>query len=343
MVIRRVTIQDIADKVGVNKSTVSRALSGSPQVSEEMRARIIQSAKEMNYVPNEVARSLYRGTTNSVGLLVLDIMNPFFAEFARGAENYLLNHGYSLVLCNSDGKLERERLQLNLLREMRVSGLILTVLNPNASHFNELVNERYPMIMLDKYEGSEEVSYVTVDGVVGGRMATEYLLKIGHRRIGHIAGPQRMSAHEYRSKGYLEALMAYEVPADPDLIIDTDESTSDEGYRVMKKFLQMPKDKQPTAIFAFNDIVAMGAYRAIIEAGYEVPRDYSLIGYDNIELASLLSVPLTTIEQPTYDQGKLAAMMLLEIMENPKHAKAKAVVLQPKLVIRETTAPYRGT
>lgn len=334
---RRVTIQDIAHAVGVSKSTVSRALNDNPKISLETRLKIQQVARKMNYVPNHLARGLTQGSTKTVGLVVLDIMNPFFAEFARGAENYLLKHEYTLILCNSDGDIKREISQIEMLIEKRVSGLILAVVDPEQEHFTRLCEESIPMVLLDRYEKNNDVSYVTVDGVVGGRLATDYLASIGHRRIGHIAGPKTMAAHYYRLKGYQAALRDHSIPYDPSLVRAVREHSREESYRVMNEFLAMSPELRPTAVFAFNDILALGAYKAILDAGLCIPEDISLVGYDDIELSSLLPVPLTTIHQPTYDQGKLAAMILLELLSSKTSPKPRRVVLEPTIVIREST------
>lgn len=333
-----VTIKDIAKKANLSPSTVSRALNDNPVINEETRERVKKIAEEMGYERNELARGLVKGGIGAIGLIIPDITNPFFAEVARGVEDAANKRGYGVILCNTDEDPNKERGYKKLLQRKRVNGLILTSVTVDDPYMNLTESPTHlPLVLVSRIWKETDISYIAVDDYKGAKMAVEYLISLGHRRIGFIGGPKNISPSQDRMRGYKEALEEHNIPLQTEITSYAD-FTREAGRRVMKRYLKL--SDPPTAIFAANDMIALGAIEAIEEEGLLVPDDISVIGYDDISYASLPRIMLTTVAQPMYDMGFMAAEYILDVVEGKRKEKLQKI-LRPKLVVRKTCASVK--
>lgn len=329
-----VTLADVARAAAVNISTVSRALSGAYGVRRSTRQKVREAAERLAYRPNRVARGLATGRSHTLGLIVSDIRNPYFAEVARGAEDAASQAGYDLVLCNSDLDPGKQMRYVRALLEKRVDGLLMnSVAELNRQQQQELAACGLPIVLLNISPGLRTFSTVSGDNFEGGCLAGAYLLGLGHRRIAHLSGPRRHGNLTARAKGFLKAMQATD--ATPTVIHG--EQTYTGGYHMAKKVLAQHPDV--TAMFAGNDAMAFGAVKAILEAGLSVPEDLSLVGFDNVELASIIRPPLTTIHQPKYEMGQGAVEILLRLADRTGPRMPEHHVLGVQLVERQSCRP----
>jgi LacI family transcriptional regulator len=326
------TIKDVANLAGVHPSTVSRVINNDSRISEKTKNKVLLIIKKLGYTPNAIARGLKTKRTNTLGMLIPDITNPFFAEIARGVEDAANKNNFNVILCNTDDKLKKERTYLEILRGKRVDGLILGTAHIRDKSILELEKKKFPYILVSRNIEGLDKNCVIVDDVAGGIIVTEYLIKLGHRRIAHITGPLKTRSALNRLKGYKLALKKYEIEYRDELAGQGDFRIKG-GYQVMKRFLKLPEP--PTAIFAANDLLALGAIQVIQKKKYHIPEDFCIIGFDDIRLASFVYPPLTTIRQPMLEMGAIAVKMLLKIIEEGEFNQRK-IVLKPKLIIRES-------
>jgi LacI family transcriptional regulator len=326
------TIKDVAELVGVHPSTVSRVINNDSRISEKTKNKVLLIIKKLGYTPNAIARGLKTKRTYTLGMLIPDITNPFFAEMARGVEDEANKNNFNVILCNTDDKLKKERIYLEILKGKRVDGLILGTAHIKDKSILELEKKKFPYILLSRNIEGLDKNCVIVDDVVGGIIVTEYLIKLGHRRIAHITGPLKTRSALNRLKGYKLTLKKYEIEYRDELVGEGDFRIKG-GYQVMKRLLKIAEP--PTAIFAANDLLALGAIQAIQKKKYHIPEDFCIIGFDDIRLASFVYPPLTTIRQPMLEMGALAVKMLLKIIEEGEFNQRKEV-LEPKLIIRES-------
>jgi LacI family transcriptional regulator len=338
---RRPTQEDVARLAGVSRATVSYVINnrtdGNVRISEETRCRVLDAVKELGYRPNVLARSLRQGQTHTIGMIVPDNTNPFFAEVARGVEDTSFQQGYSVILCNSDSDPDKELLYTNVLAEKRVDGILFVAVGMSAERICGLQERRMPVVVVDR-----DIPDVAVDSVMtanerGGWLATRHLIELGHRRIGCIAGPSDVTPSAERGTGYRQALREAVLSVEEELIMRGD-FQYESGYQAARQLLSM--DDPPTAIFACNDLMAIGAISAAVELGRQVPADLSVVGFDDVPLASFANPALTTVVQPKHEIGVVAATMLLERMQDPDKPPRRRM-LNTKLVVRKSTAPAR--
>jgi DNA-binding LacI/PurR family transcriptional regulator len=326
------TIKDVAKLAGVHPSTVSRVINNDSRISEKTKDKILLIINKLGYTPNAIARGLKTKRTYTLGMLIPDITNPFFAEIARGAEDTANKNNFNVILCNTDDKLKKERTYLDILKGKRVDALILGTAHIKDKSILELEEKKFPFILVSRGIKGLNKNCVIVDDIAGGTMATEYLIKLGHRRIAHIAGPLKVRSAINRLEGYKFALKKYKIKYQEELVEEGDFRITG-GYKAMKKLLGLPEP--PRAIFAANDLLALGAMQAIQKKKYHIPEDFCIIGFNDISLASFVYPPLTTVRQPMQEMGALAVKMLLKIIEGGEFNQKK-VVLKPKLIIRES-------
>lgn len=334
-----VTIKDIAKLANVSITTVSRVINNKSEgVSEETRNRILQLVKELGYQPNAIARGLVTKKTKTIGLIIPDISNPFFPDIARGVEDSAHIYGYNVFLCNTDDNLEKESEYINALKEKYVDGIIFTSSAPsNYEHIMELIKSGVPVIMMDRRIESEDIYGVFIDNYEGGYLATKHLIDLGHRKIACITGPLNVRNARERLAGYKKGLLENGLEVDEELIFEGDYKINS-GIVGTEKLLNNNKDI--TAIFACNDLMAYGAYETIRSYGYKIPDDISIVGFDDIQLSQILEPQLTTIRQPAYDMGLTAARMLIKLIEGKKLNK-KIVTFKPQLIIRQSTGTVK--
>lgn len=330
-----ITIRDVANAAGVHPSTVSRVINGNSNISQKTVKKVLSIIKELNYTPNALARGLKTSKLQTFGMLIPDIANPFFAGLARGVEDAANEHGYNVILCNTDYSLEKELRYLRLLEERRVEGLILANAKFRYKSIMELEKRGFPYMLLSRNIKGLQKNSISIDNIAGGFLATEHLIRLGHRKIGHITGIYNTTADMDRIKGFKQALQYHKIPFNKQYVGKGDFKNKG-GYQVMNNFLKLVDP--PTAIFTANDLLAVGAIEAIREKGYDVPHDFSIVGFDDIRLASYLSPPLTTIRQPMLEMGYLAIIKLLERIEN--QVNHENIFIKPELIKRKSSRNY---
>ena len=328
----RVTIKDIAREAGVSVTTVSRVLNNKADVSDKTREKVLKIIDRLNYNPNSIARGLVMNKTYTIGLIVPDISNAFFAEIAKAIEDELREYGYSVIFCNTDNDKDREKESIDLLRSKQVDGLIGAFSHDSKDEVLALGKAGFPIVQIDRLVDDSQIPFVIIDNILSGYEATEYLIKKGHRRIAHITGALDTNTGIRRAEGYRKALQEYGIEIDEELVMEGDFS-QESGYLAMKEILERNKDL--TAVFAGNDMMALGAYRAIYAAGLKIPEDISIIGHDDFTLASLVSPALTTMQQPIYKIGKVAASLLIDIIKGKKN-KEGLIVVNTSLIERSS-------
>ncbi len=327
-------MRDVAERAGLSVSTVSHVINNTRAVSDESRQRVMSAMEELDYKPNALARSLRRRKTNTLGMIVPDSANPFFAEVARAIEDTSFAQNYSIILCNSEGDLEKQQAYTNVLIENRVAGILFVAAGISTELVNDLEQRRVPLVVVDREVPGVEVDTVMTNHAQGGYLATQHLIELGHRRIACIAGNSEVSPSAERLTGYRRALEDNNLAYDERLVVKGD-FQYESGYEATKHLLAL--EVPPSAFFACNDLMAVGCISAARELGLRVPQDISVVGFDNVRLASFTNPPLTTVAQPIFEIGALATKMLLERMldlDAPPRFKRLDTVLH----IRRSTA-----
>ncbi|HDM69953.1 MAG TPA: LacI family transcriptional regulator [Thermotogales bacterium] len=332
---KRVTLKMIAKFAGVSTATVSRVLNNSRKVNPEIARKVIEIANNLNYRPNEVARGLVKGKIKTFGVVVPDIDNPFFSKICKAIQNTVRKEGYSVFLYNTDGKAEREKEIIENLIQQLIEGVFMIAPRMNSKEILDLSKEYgfYPVIVDSRVE-NVMLSAVWVDNVTAFIQATEFLIEIGHRRIGFVAGPLNVANSRDRLKGYLLALENNVIEKDDSLIYEGDFMISS-GYKAAEYFLGL--SNPPTAILCSNDLMAIGVLRCLHDRDIRIPEQISVVGCDDIDVTASLYPPLTTVKQPIYEMGEIAAKMMLKYIKTGKLPPNS--ILHADLVIRNSTAP----
>jgi LacI family transcriptional regulator len=329
------TIREVAKRAGVSYATVSHVINNTRFVSQDTRGRVQAAMNELNYRPNALARSLRRGQTNTLGLILPDSANPFFAEIGRSIEDTAFKLGFSVILCNTERDTNREQLYVDLLSKKQVDGIIFVAAGDQADSLNFLLSQGMPCVLIDRDLPNIEVDAVLTDNQQGGYLATRHLIELGHRRIACIAGPSHITPSAERITGYRQALEEAGIAFNEALVVGGDYHP-DSGLHIAAALLDLASP--PTAFFALNDLMAMGALRAAAVAGRRVPEDLAIVGYDDIEFASFTNPPLSTVAQPKSEIGSQATKLLVERIAD-KTTRTRRVVLLPELIIRGSSRP----
>jgi LacI family repressor for deo operon, udp, cdd, tsx, nupC, and nupG len=333
----RVSIKDIAEAAGVSHSTVSRALSDSPLVKAETKARIQQLAREMGYSPDAIARSLVTQKTHTVGVVVTTITDPFVAEVVQGIEDTAQAEDYSVILASSASEPERELAAVEMLRAKRVDCVIVTSSRVGALYLEHLERIGVPVVLINNHnrQSGRYTFSVSVDNQHGGHLATAHLVQRGHRRIGYVSGPADHSDDAERLAGYCQALDEAGIPFDPALAMPGN-GRLDGGGRALHVLAALADP--PTAVFCYNDMTAIGLISAARQARLSVPEDLAVVGFDDIPLAAHVHPALTTVAQPQRDMGRQAMGMALALMTADDAATSLSdVVIRGRLVVRESS------
>lgn len=328
-----VTIKDVAKKADVSYATVSRALNGKYGVNEKTRAKILAVAQAMGYTPNAIARGLVKNQTYTIGLIIPDITNPFYPEVARGVEDQAKASGYSVFLCNTNYEKQREADHLNLLLEKRVDGIIMAPISNHAADRLEEADNRIPVVYVTQRVTGKSSSFVVIDDERGGFIATKYLIEQGYKTIGYIGPDETGNDSGERLAGFRAAFKKFGMSVQSHYVRIAD-FKRETGYNAIAVMIE--KGNYPQAVFAGNDLLAIGVIQGIKEKGMSVPRDIAVIGFDNIPLASFPEIRLTTIHQPKYEMGQMAADILLEKIEKRTTGQPRRVILEPELIVRSS-------
>lgn len=334
--VRPVRLEDIAADLGISAMAVSKALRGHTDISEETRRRVVERAHALNYRPNALSAQLLSGRTKTIGLVVPSLELTYFAKLAHGASTTLRRQGYLLHLCNSEDSAEFEDAQIQSLLAHRVEGLLLCAARPleNPAELRILADSGVPFVLAGRGQPNFAANFVGSDGVAIGRTATEHLIARGCQRIAHIQGPP-IAGSQQRKQGFLDALRHHKRRVNQRLIAGGSDGV-DAGYRAMQTLLQSPHP--PDGVFAYTDLVAGGAMRAILDAGLRIPQDIAIIGVGNLTFTDLLKISLTTIDQDPLTMGRLAAALVLQLAAGFQPAQPVTQVVPFQLIARESTA-----
>jgi LacI family transcriptional regulator len=325
------SIRDVAERAGVSIGTVSNVLNRPTKVSEATARKVLAVIEELGFVRNDAARQLRAGSSRAIGLIVLDVRNPFFSALAIGAEDGARDAGYSIILGNSDEKTDREASYLDLFEEQRMRGVLISPFGDVETRLRQLRARGTPAVLVDRTSSSGEFSSVSVDDVAGGRLAGEHLVEKGRRRIAFIGGPLDIRQVQDRLLGLQQVAQLHH---DVRVEVMTGSSLSIlEGRRLGQQLVARASGDRPDAVFAANDLMAIGVLQAFVMLGtVNVPRDIAIVGYDDIDFAQGAVVPLTSVRQPAALIGRTAVDMLLDDAD-----PGRQVVFTPELVVREST------
>lgn len=329
-----ISIQDVARQAGVSSATVSRVLAGKPHVRDIVRDRVLRTVAEMNYQPSRVARSLRVRSSLILGLIISDIQNPFFTALVRAVEDLANANKYALFLCNSDEDANKEALYVDLMLAERVAGVILTPAREAHNSCRKLIDAGIPVVAVDRRVKDLDVDTVVLDNIGGARDLVSHVIGLGHRRIGAILASSQITTGKERYQGYKNALVRNGIRLDPELV-RSGLPKEDLGYEYARELLALPDP--PTALFTANNLLTVGALRAIRDLDLRIPEDVSLVAFDDMEWASLIRPRLTVIAQPTYEMGRTAADLVLKRIAAPDRPVG-TVELKPKLCVRKSVA-----
>ena len=337
---KKSTIYDVAKIAGVSPSTVSRVMNAPEIVAEDTRQKVMNAVKELAYIPNMIAANMPRRRTNYIGLIIPDITNIFFSSLVRGVQDVCEKHGYSVLVVNSDDSQGKEGRYLKLLYSRRVDGVILTVAGYREKKFPEeelFLLKKMKIVLIDREINGMVAPIVKVNNFTGAYSAVKYLLAMGHKKIMYLAGIEGTRTNQEREKGYLSALKKAHINWKKEMTADFRLDTA--YQKIMHYWLKLKNsDELPTAIFAANDLMAIGALKAFTQLKVRVPEDISIIGFDNIPFSDCTYPPLTTIAQPTYQMGQKAVETLLRLIDKKKIKKS--VEFETKLIERDSVSRW---
>jgi LacI family transcriptional regulator len=332
----RVSIREVAARAGVSLGTVSNVLNRPQRVAPETRARVERAVRELGFVPDGSARQLRRGRSHTIGVVVLDVANPFWGEVTRGIESVTSAQEFVLILGSSDESADKEARFLHMLDERRVDGLLIAPVEDDERYLKRIEDSGTPIVLLDRISETGTLSSVGVDDVRGGEMAASHLFEQGHEQIAFVNGPVSIRWCADRRRGVLRAAAESGLdPAKAVLEVTTGSLTARAGEEAVEQFLDAAP--RPTALVCANDLLALGVLRKLSEQGISVPHDVALVGYDDVDFAAVLSPPLTSVRQPAYEVGRTAAQLLLEELHTPHRRQPRQVLFQPELIARSSS------
>lgn len=336
MLAMAVRLKDIARDLGVSVVTVSKVLRGNSDIGDETRKRVLKRMKELNYQPNMLARGLASGKTYTVGLVVPDLVHPFFGEFAKSLSGVLRKSNRAVILASSEEDPEIERQEIRTLLRRGIDVLLIASCQSNLRNFYELGDERTPYLLFDRNFPHLAAHFVGSNDLMVGEMATDHLIGLGRKRIAHIAGRNTSPSFD-RLRGFRDAMAERRLPVPDDYVIvcdHTEERGDKTGYEAMQKLLALKE--RPDAVFCYNDMTAIGAIAAVLAAGLRVPEDIAIIGCGNMPYNDYLKVPLSSIDHGTAELGRIAGELALELAGKPEQSP-KTILVPPTLVARAST------
>lgn len=331
-----VRLKDIARELNVSIITVSKAIRGTRDISEKTRQRILKRIKELDYQPNLAARSLATGRTCLIGLIVPNLLNPFFTELATSLSKSLRRQSYDLIIASSGDEPEVERSGIRMMLARRVDALLIASCQFKLDGFLSIHNQETPFALLDQPFPHLRANFIGTDDCLGGKLATEHLIQLGRKRLAYIGSPDLGPAAD-RFRGFRMALRDHDIDLWEDLVLrnpETGESDDNIGYNLMQELLR--RKSRPNGVLCHNDVIAIGAVKATLDAGLSIPQDIAFVGYDNVKYSKFLQIPLTSVDQSTEQLGEAAAQLALDLAAR-KIDKPKEILLAPTLVVREST------
>ncbi|MDH4057542.1 MAG: LacI family transcriptional regulator [Cyclobacteriaceae bacterium] len=337
----QVTIKDIARELGISPSTVSRALKDHPDISPKTKKAVNELAEKLNYQPNIVALNLRQSKTNTIGVIIPEIVHFFFSTVISGIEDVAYSAGYNVILTQSNESQEREILDIKALFNSRVDGMLMSISRDttNFDHIETTITKGVPIVFFDRVYANEEASKIIVDDFTGAKEATLHLIEQGYRNIAHLEGPPNLDISKQRLEGYKEALKDNKIPFRKELVAICPSGTIEEGKQATEKLLN--SKNRPDAIFATNDPAAMGSMQAIKAMGLKIPNDVAVVGFSNWFFSALMDPPLTSVDQPGFEMGQEAARLLIRQIEKKDKddldIAPEIKVLKTRLIIRESS------
>jgi LacI family transcriptional regulator len=337
----QVTIKDIARELGISPSTVSRALKDHPDISPETKKAVNELAEKLNYTPNIVALSLRQSKTNTIGVVIPEIVHFFFSTVISGIEDVAYSAGYNVILTQSNESFAREAINIKALFNSRVDGMLISLSRETSTfdHIEAMLAKGVPMVFFDRVYDNGNSSMVVVDDLSGSKDATRHLIEQGCKRIIHLEGPPNLAISKQRLEGFLEVMKEYNMPVDKDTIVACPLGSIEEGKLVMEKILESPNP--PDGVFATSDPTAMGAMQAIRNKGLKIPQDIAVVGFSNWLFSSMMDPPLSSVHQPGFEMGQEAAKLLIRHIEvkskSDLDAPAETKLLKTKLVERQSS------
>ena len=331
-------IRELADILNLSVTTVSRVLNGKSKafrISSQTSEKVLKAASEMNYSANKIARGLKLEKTETLGLIIPDVANPFFASIAKIIDIEARKNGYSLILCDSLDDIHTEKELLLLLQNRKVDGLIIAPVGNAFEHIEQIRDMGTPVMVVDRYFPRSTIPYVTTNNYSGACKATEYIISQGHTRIACIQGVKNTTPNSDRVKGYTDTLEKYHIPFVQEYLTGEDFGI-DNGYKHAMKLLVLPENKKPTAIFALSNLISLGILKAARELNIEIPDQLSLVSFDEQPYSAYLACPMTTVEQIREDMASMAVKGLLEMIHNQKIDSHINILLEPRLIIRDS-------
>jgi LacI family transcriptional regulator len=336
-----VGVVDVAARAGVSLGTVSNVLNRPDRVAPATRDRVMQAIADLGFVRNEAARQLRAGRSRTIGLVVLDVGNPFFTDLAAGVETTAGAAGLAVVLCNSNEDIERERHYLSLLQEQRSFGILITPVGDKTPAIDAIRRSGTPVVLVDRGSNRRQCS-VSVNDRIGGELAVAHLLTQGHRRIGFVGGPMAIRQVRERLTGARAAIEAAGLSADALVVVETPRLDVASGRVTGEQIAKLPRRRRPTGVFCANDLLALGLLQDTTRRRLAIPDDLAIIGYDDIDFAAAAAVPLSSVRQPRAQLGEAATALLLEEANDPTGHRHRQVVFEPELIVRESTSKGAG-
>jgi LacI family transcriptional regulator len=330
-----ITMKDIAKQAGVSVVTVSRALNDKPDINKTTKQSIIQIAHDLDYAPHDLARSLITRKTMTIGIIIPNNDDPFYAKIVEGISNESRERGYSVILCSSHGKADVELQLFRLLRAKRVDGMLIYPAQEDDRYIDELRNISIPFVFLNRHTDALQSDHVINDNIHGTFSAVSELINRGYRQITYVCAKPMASSGEERIEGCRKAIRQHGLPPEC-LTILTCEETIQSCYNLVKGTVR-DRTHQMDALFLWDDKLAIGAIKALLEEGKRIPKDVAVVGYDDIEIAEYMYPSLTTVRQPTYQIGQTATRILLDKLESNEELELQQVILKPELIVRDTT------
>jgi LacI family transcriptional regulator len=331
-------MNDVARTAGVSITTVSHVINNTRKVDPVTREKVELAMQDLGYRPNSLARALRSGDTNTIGMIVPDVSNQFFADFSRNIENYGFEENYSVILCNSDNDMKKQSSYVDTLISKQVDGVIFISAGESSEDLKKLYHYRIPIVVVDRDVELEYADVVLLDNEAAGYEATQYLIQLGHQKIACISGPNDLTPSNARVHGYQKALAENNINFDPAYLVSGD-FRFQSGEQAMNQLLSLPH--LPSAVFVLNDMMAIGAFTAIRKAGLNVPKDISIIGFDNILMTTAVTPMLTTVGQPIDEIAKISINHLIQKIKTKEQiAKNQKIVLKAQLIIRESTQEW---
>lgn len=330
-------IRDVARRAGVSAGTVSNVLNRPSYVNAETRQKVLDAIAELDFVPKANSRQYRPGRERTLGLAVADLSNPFFVDVALGAESAAKELGVGVVIVHSGEDSSREQQNLDMLVQQRVHGIMITPVDERNPRLEHLVEKGVPIVYVDRISGDRSCCWVATDDLKGGQLAGEHLIALGHRRIAFVGGLTLLRQFEDRYNGLIRAVEQAGLPRDTVEIIQAGSWKFPEGRTVGTELVERPASERPTAVFCANDLLALGLLQELVQHGIRVPDDIAIVGFDDLDLASAATVPLTTVRQPRDLLGQTAVRMILDEIDQGEAHVHEHVIFPPELVVRASS------